>query len=176
MTIEDRGIAGANLTGMVENDDLGIEGRSLLGGVVLRVRSDVTATDIFDRHVPANGCEYLCRLAGSEDSLHVETDVIARTTLNKLLVVHFDGLDFSSDIRGCECDNHSGLDDTSLNTTDRDSSDTTDFVDILKGEAEWLVGGTNWRLDGVDGIEEGLAFDRATLDLLGPTLVPWHAT
>jgi hypothetical protein len=114
-------------------------------------------------------------LADSEGSLHVETDVIARETLNKLLVMHFDGFDFGSDIRGCECDNHSGLDDTSLNTTDRDSSDTTDFVDVLKGEAEWLVGGTNWRLDGVDGVEEGLAFDGATLDIFGPTLVPWHA-
>jgi hypothetical protein len=176
MAIEDRGISGANLTGMVENDDLGIEGRSLLGGVVLRVRSDVTATDILDRYVPENGREYPCHLAGSKDSLHVETDVIARLTTNKLLVVHFDGLDFSSDIRGCECDYHSGLDYTSLNTTDRDSSDTTDFVDILKGEAEWLVGGTNWRLDGVDGVEEGLAFGGATLVLLGPTLVPWHAT
>ena len=52
MAIEDRSIAGTNLTGMVEDDDLGVEGCSLLGGVILGVRSDITAADILDRHVP----------------------------------------------------------------------------------------------------------------------------
>ena len=94
----------------------------------------------------------------------------------KLLVVHFHRLDFSSDVRRSERNHHSRLDDTGLDTTDRDSADTTDFVNILKGKTEWLVGGSNWGLDGVDGVEEGLAFDDTTLDLLGPTLVPWHAT
>jgi hypothetical protein len=90
-------------------------------------------------------------------------------------VVHFDGLDFSGDVRGGECDNHSGFDDTSLNTADRDSTDTTNLVDILERKTEWFVGGTSWRLDGVDGVEQGLAFDRTALDLLGPALVPLHA-
>ena len=90
-------------------------------------------------------------------------------------MVHFDRLDFSGDIRGGECDNHSSFDDTSLDTTDRDSTDTTNLVDILERKAEWFVGGTSWRLDGVDGVEQGFAFDRTALDLLGPALVPWHA-
>lgn len=113
-------------------------------------------------------------LADAEDPLHVETDIVTRNTFYKLLVVHFDGLDLSGDARGSECNNHSGLDDTSLDTADRDSTNTTNFVDILKGKAKWLVGWTNWRLDGVDGFEEGFAFNGTTLDLLGPTLVPWH--
>ena len=68
-------------------------------------------------------------------------------------MVHFDGLDFSGDVRGGECDNHSRFDDTGLNTADRDSTDTTDLVDILERKAEWLIGGTSWWLDGVDGVE-----------------------
>ena len=110
-----------------------------------------------------------------ENPLHVKTDVVTRITMLKLLVVHFDRLDFSGDIRGSECDNHSSFDDTGLNTTDRNSTDTTNLVDILERKAEWFVGWTNWRLDGVDGVEQGPAFDRTALDLLGPALVPWHA-
>ena len=37
VAIEDRCVTSTNLTGVVEDDDLGIEGSSLLGGVVLRV-------------------------------------------------------------------------------------------------------------------------------------------
>lgn len=114
-------------------------------------------------------------MVNGEDLLHVETDVVTRITLLKLLVVHFDRLHFGGDVRRSKSDNHSSLDDTSLDTTDRDSTDTTDFVDILERQAEWLIGGTNWRLDGVDGIKEGLAFDSTALDLLVPALVPWHA-
>lgn len=112
----------------------------------------------------------------NEDPLHVETNVVTRRTLLKLLVVHFDGLNFSSDVRGCECDNHSSLDDTGLDTADRNSTDTTDFVHILERKTEWLVGGTTWRFDAVDGIKKGLAFDDTALGLLGPALIPLHAT
>jgi hypothetical protein len=110
-----------------------------------------------------------------KDPLHVETDVVTRKTLHELLVVHFDGLDFSRDVRGGECNNHSSFDDTSLDTSDRDSTDATNFVDVLEWKAEWLVGRTSWWLDGIDGVEEGLAFHGTALDLLGPALVPWHA-
>ena len=90
-------------------------------------------------------------------------------------MVHFDGLDFCSDVRGSECDNHSSFDDTSLDTADGDSTDTTNLVDILERKAEGFVRGTRWGLDGVDGVEQGLAFGRTALDLLSPALVPWHA-
>ena len=111
----------------------------------------------------------------NEDALHVETNVVAGNTLLKLLVVHFDGLDFSGDVRGCERDDHSSFDGTSLDTSNRDSTDTTNFVDILKGKAEWLIGGSYWRFDGIDGIEESLALGSTTLAFLGPALIPWHA-
>jgi hypothetical protein len=95
VTIKDRSITGTDLTRVIENDNLSVERSGFLGRVVLRVGSDVTTADILDG-----------------DVLDVETDVVTRSTLLKLLVVHFDRLDFSSNGRGSESDNHAGLDDT----------------------------------------------------------------
>lgn len=54
VAIEDGSVAGTDLTRVVEDDDLGVEGRGLLGGVVLGVGSDVATADILDGHVPMN--------------------------------------------------------------------------------------------------------------------------
>jgi hypothetical protein len=129
MTIQDGGVTRANLTGVVEDDNLGIEGSSLLGGIVFRVRGNVSTTDILNR-----------------DVLDVETDVVTRLAGLELLVVHFDRLDFSSNVAWGEGNDHAGLDDTSLDTTDGHRSDTTDLVHILKrrrrGLSEGRVGGS----------------------------------
>ena len=52
VAIEDGCVTSTDLTGVVEDDDLGVEGSGLLGGVVLGVRGDVATADILDRHVP----------------------------------------------------------------------------------------------------------------------------
>lgn len=109
------------------------------------------------------------------DVLDVEADVVTGVAGLELLVVHLDGLDFSGHVRGREGDDHAGLDDTSLDTTDGHRANTTNLVDILEGETEGLVGGTDGGLDGVDGVEERLALDNTGLGLLGPALVPGHA-
>jgi len=54
MTIKHRGIAGTDLTRVIEDNNLGIERSGLLGGVVLGVRCNITTTDILNRHVPEN--------------------------------------------------------------------------------------------------------------------------
>jgi hypothetical protein len=155
VAIEDGSVTSTDLTGVVKNDDLSGEGSSLLGGVVLGVRADVTTTDILDGNV-----------------LNVETNVVTGNTLNELFVVHFDGLHFSGDHGGGESDDHTSLDDTSLDTTDGNRSNTANLVDILKRKTERLVGRTGRRVDGIDGLEEGLAGGLASLGLLLPTLVP----
>lgn len=55
VAIEHGCVASANLTGVVEDNDLGIERASLLGGVVLRVGGDVTTANFLDRDVPGDG-------------------------------------------------------------------------------------------------------------------------
>lgn len=175
MAIEDGSVTSADLTGVVEDHDLRVEGGSLLRGVVLGVGGDVTTANILDRDVPAVHGQTQADAQMINHSLDVETDVVTGEALLELLVVHLDGLHFSGDTNGSEGDNHASLDDTGLNTTDWHRADTTDLVDILKGKTEGLVGRTGRGLDGINGIEESLAFDDTRLGLLGPALVPWHA-
>lgn len=155
VAVQNRGVTSADLTGVVEDNDLGIEAGSLGGGVVLRVGGDVATADILDGNV-----------------LDVEANVVTGDTLLELLVVHLNGLHFSDDVGGSEGNDHAGRDGTSLDTADRNSSNTRDLVDILEGQTEGLVRGTDGRLDGVDGLEESLTGDLAGLAFLLPALVP----
>jgi len=75
VAIEDGCVTGTDLTRVVQNDDLSVEGCCLLRGVILGVGGDVSTTDILNRHV-----------------LDVESDVVTGVTLLKLLVMHFDGM------------------------------------------------------------------------------------
>jgi len=155
VAIQDRGVSGTDLTRMVEDDDLGVEGRSGLWRIVLGVTGNVATTNFLDG-----------------DVLDVEADVVTWKTLDKLFVVHLNGLDFSGDTSWGKCDDHSGLDHTSLNTTDRNSSDSTNLVHILERETERLVGWTDWLINGINGIEQGLSGGLSGLGLLLPSLVP----
>ena len=146
MAVEDGRVAGADLTGVVEDDDLGVEAVAALGGVGLGVTGNVATTDLLDGNV-----------------LDVESDVVTGNTLGELLVVHLNGLDFGGDTSGGEGDDHAGLDHTGLDTTDGNRANTTDLVDILEGKTEGLVGGTRWGFDGVNGLEEGLSGGLASL-------------
>jgi len=154
VAVEHRCVSGTDLARVVEDDDLGVEGVAALGGVILGVAGDVATTDFLDGNV-----------------LDVEADVVTRETLNKLFVVHFDGLDFSSHASGGKGNDHAGLDSTGLDTADGYSSDTTDLVNILERQAEGLVRRTRRRVNGVDGLEQGLA-SGLRFGLLLPSLVP----
>lgn len=52
VAIEHWCVTSTDLTGVVEDDDLGVERCGLLGGVVLGVRCDVSTANILDRYVP----------------------------------------------------------------------------------------------------------------------------
>jgi len=112
------------------------------------------------------------RISLTDHVLDVEADVVTGVALLELLVVHFDRLDFSGDVCGGEGDDHAGLDDTSLNTTDGHRANTANLVDILKRKTEGLVGRTGRRVNGIDGLKKGLAGGLASLGLLLPALVP----
>jgi len=139
VAVENWGVTGTDLARVVENDDLGVEGVGTLGRVVLGVTADIATADFLDG-----------------DVLHVEANVVTGDTLDELLVVHLDGLDFSGDTSGGEGDDHAGLDDTGLDTADGHRPNTANLVDILERKTERLVGRTGRRVDGVDGLKEGL--------------------
>ena len=89
VAIEDRGVTVSDLSGVVHDDDLSGEGLGLLGGVVLRVRGNVSTSDILDR-----------------DVLDVESDVVTGESFRERLVVHLDGLNFSGDLGWGKGDDH----------------------------------------------------------------------
>jgi len=156
VAVENWGVTGTDLTRVVEDNDLSVEGVASLGRVVLGVTADVTTANFLDR-----------------DVLDVEADVVTWDTFDELFVVHLDGLDFSGDTSGGEGDDHTGLDDTGLNTTDGHRPNTTNLVDILKRKTEGLVSWARRGVDGINGLKEGLASGLASLGLLLPALVPW---
>lgn len=155
MAVKNGRVTSRDLARVVEDNHLGSEAGALLRGVVLGVTADVTTTDVLDG-----------------DVLDVEANVVTRLTLRDRLVVHLDGLDFSGHTGRGESDDHTRLDDTGLDTADRDSSDTTDLVNILKRKTKRLVSRTDRRLNGVNGLKKSLTLVRALLGLLGPALVP----
>lgn len=140
---------------LTEDDDLSIEGVAALWRVLLAVTSDVATTNLLDGHV-----------------LDVEADIVTWLTLSKLLVMHLDRLDFGGDTSGSEGNDHTGLDHTSFDTSDWYRANTADLVDILERQTEGFVGGAGWLVDGINGLEEGLAGGLG-LRLLLPSLVPW---
>merc|ERR1719339_717968 len=67
-----------------------------------------------------------------------------------------------------------GLDHTGLNTTHGHCSNSSNFVDILEGQPEGLVGGPAGGDDGVEGLKQGHAVGLTLLPLNVPALVPGH--
>lgn len=122
VAIQDGGISVLDLTGVIHNDNLRVEVSNFFGWVVLGIGSDITSSDIL------NG-----------DTLDVETDVVTGESFSELFMMHFDGLTFGNNLSGSELDGHTGLDNTSFDSTDGDCSDTTNLVDVLEGKSEGLV-------------------------------------
>ena len=138
VAIEDGRVSVLDLTGVVKDDNLSVEELSVAGGVGLGVRADVSSLDILDGQV-----------------LHVEANIVTGLGLLDLLVMHLNGLDFGGHSHGAEGDDHTGLEDTSLDTTDGHCTDTLDLVHILEGQTEGLVGGSLGGVQVVEGLKEG---------------------
>jgi len=114
VAIEDRGISISDLSRVIKDDDLGEEIFGFSGWVILFIRADISSLDILDGNV-----------------LNVKTDVISGNGFQHRFMVHFDGLDFSGDVGWGENNLHSRLQDTCFNSSDWDSTDTSNFVDVL---------------------------------------------
>lgn len=158
VAIQDRSVASTNLTRVVKNDDLGVEGVGTFGWVVLGVTADVSTTNLLDG-----------------DVLDVESDVVTWKTFCDLGVVHLDGFDFSGDVGWSEFDDHTGFDDTGFDSADWHSTNTTNLVNVLEWESESFVGWSDWLVDSVQSFEQSFTGPLATFfGLLGPTFVPGH--
>merc|ERR1719348_2613689 len=150
-------VAVGNLSGVVEDNDLGSEVGDTGGGLVLGVGGDVSPLDVLHGNV-----------------LDVEANVVAGDSLGEGLVVHLDRLDLSGEVDGGESDDHAGLDDSSLNTTNGHCANATNLINILEGQPEGLVGGPAGWDDRVESLKQSHTVGLALLSLHVPALVPAH--
>jgi len=145
MAIEDWSVTVHDLTWMVHDDNLSLEELGVHSWLSLGVGSDVSSLDILNGEV-----------------LDVETNIVSWNSFSDRLVMHLDGFAISGGSHWSESDVHVWLDDTGLDSTDWNSSDTRDLVDILEWESEWLENWSLWWLNGIEGFKEERSF------------VPWH--
>ena len=147
----------ADLSRVVQDDDLSGEVGAARSWLVLGVGGDVATLDVLDGNV-----------------LDVEANVVSGGGLGQRLVVHLHGLDLSGQVDWSKGDDHAGLQDTSLDTTHGHCSNTADLVHVLEGETEGLVGWPSGGNDGVQSVQESSSGSLAFLALDGPSLVPSH--
>merc|ERR1719323_2742262 len=157
VAIKDGAVAVGDLSGVVEDNDLGGEVRNTGGGLVLGVGGNISSLDVLDG-----------------DVLDVEANVISGDSLGEGLVVHLHGLDLSGQHVGGEGDHHAGLDDASLRSTHGHCSNTSNLVDILEWETKRLVSRAGGWNDSVKSLEERHAAGVTLLPLNLPSLVPGH--
>jgi hypothetical protein len=140
VAIEYWGVLVADLTWMVEDNDLSFEGFGFLGWVFFAVGSNMSTTDILDG-----------------DVLDIESNVVTWNSLFEGFVMHLDGFDFGGDTVWCESGDTSWLEHTSLDTSYWDCSNTADLVDVLEWETEWLGNWSLWCADGIKSLIESLS-------------------
>merc|ERR1712012_1497452 len=157
VTIKDRRVSIADLSWVIEDNNLGSEVRDSRCRLVLGVRGHVSSLDV---------------LHG--DVLDVEANVVSGHGLGERLVVHLHGLDLGGQHVGGEGDDHPGLDDASLNSAHGNCSNTSNFVNILEGKSKRLVSGSGWRNDGIKSLEKSHTTGISLLPLDLPSLVPGH--
>mmetsp|Transcript_5309 Transcript_5309/g.5810 ORF Transcript_5309/g.5810 Transcript_5309/m.5810 type:complete len:291 (+) Transcript_5309:321-1193(+) len=137
VAIQHRSISVLDLAGVGHDDHLGSELLAALSGIVSGVGGNVASLQVLHGNI-----------------LAVKANVVTRDSLHKSLVVHLDGLDFSSEADGSEGNHHVGLEDSSLHTADWHSANTTDLVHVLKGQAKGLVSRALGRVHQVEGLQK----------------------
>merc|ERR1711923_99260 len=157
VAVEDGAVAVADLAGVVQHDHLGREVRDTRGGLVLGVGGHVASLDVLDG-----------------DVLDVEANIVSGDSLGQRLVVHLHGLDLGGQLVGGEGNDHAGLDDAGLYSTNGHCSNTSDFVHILEGKSERLVSWPGWWNDCVKSLEKSCSAGVTLLPLDLPSLVPRH--
>ncbi|GKV30179.1 hypothetical protein SLEP1_g39024 [Rubroshorea leprosula] len=138
MAIEHWSISISNLPRVVHDDDLRGEAGNFLGRIILAVGSKLATFQILNSNI-----------------LHIEPNIVTRESRLEHFLLHLNRLNFSGETRRTKGHNHTWLKDTSFNTTDWDSSNATNLVDLLKGKTEWLVRGPFGLLHHVQSLKEG---------------------
>jgi len=137
MAIKNWRVTVHDLTWMVHDNNLSLEVVSVLGWLSLGIGGDETSLDI-----------------GGGKTLNVETNIVPRNSFGDLLMMHLDGFALGGSSDWTEGNGHIWLDDTGLDSTDWNCSNTRDLVDILEWESQWLQYRSLWWLKGIESLKE----------------------
>uniref|UniRef100_A0A4W2FZC4 Uncharacterized protein n=1 Tax=Bos indicus x Bos taurus TaxID=30522 RepID=A0A4W2FZC4_BOBOX len=138
LTIQHRCISSTDLAWMVQNNHLSCEASSFHGWIIFAVTSHIATTDIFDRHV-----------------LDIEARIVPRKGFTQCFMVHFYRLHFSCYIDWSKGDHHAKFENTSVHTTHRDSTNTTNFIDILERQTQGFVSWASWWQNAIQSFKQG---------------------
>lgn len=92
VAVEHWGVSIVDLTWVVHDDDLSLEGTDFFGWIILDITGNTTSSDILDTNI-----------------LDVESDVITWNGFLELFVMHFDGLANTGNVDWGEGDGHAWL-------------------------------------------------------------------
>ncbi|VCW84516.1 unnamed protein product [Gulo gulo] len=101
-----------------------------MDGSFFAVTSHTTTMNIFDRY-----------LLGTEDIVFL---TLSQEDLTQSFMVHFNTIDFSCNIDWSKGDQYPGFQNTSLRSAHRDSTNATNFIDVLERQKQGLVSWTRW--------------------------------
>ena len=68
--------------------------------------------------------------------------------------MHFNRLYFSCNVDWSKGDRHARLENTSLHSAHRDSTNATNFVDVLERQTQGLVSWTSWWQDAIQSFKQ----------------------
>uniref|UniRef100_A0A8I3NB68 Uncharacterized protein n=1 Tax=Canis lupus familiaris TaxID=9615 RepID=A0A8I3NB68_CANLF len=137
VTIQHRCISSTDLAWMVQDNHLSCEASCFHWWVIFAVTSHIATTNIFDRYV-----------------LDIEAHIVPRKSLTQSFMVHFNRLYFSCNIDWSKGDHHTRLKNTSLHSTHWDSTNTTNFVDVLERQTQGLISWTSWWQNAIQGFKQ----------------------
>uniref|UniRef100_A0A8C0P626 Uncharacterized protein n=1 Tax=Canis lupus familiaris TaxID=9615 RepID=A0A8C0P626_CANLF len=86
--------------------------------------------------------------------LDIEAHIVPRKSLTQSFMVHFNRLYFSCNIDWSKGDHHARLKNTSLHSTHWDSTNTSNFVDVLERQTQRLISWTSWWQNAIQSFKQ----------------------
>uniref|UniRef100_A0A9L0KFG5 Uncharacterized protein n=1 Tax=Equus asinus TaxID=9793 RepID=A0A9L0KFG5_EQUAS len=157
VTIQHRCIPSTDLAWMVQDNHLSCEASCFHWWIIFAVTSHTATANIFDGHV-----------------LDIEAHVVPRKSFAQSFMMHFNRLYFSCNIDWSKGDHHARFQNTSLHSAHRDSTDTTNFVDVLEGQTQGLISWTSWWQDAIQSFKQRSSTGVAIFTGDFPSLEPRH--
>lgn len=126
---------------MSHDNDLGLERNAFLGWIVFGIRGNTSSRDFLDRK-----------------TFDIETNVVSWVGGLELGVMLFDGFDVSLEVTWGESNVHSWLENSGLDSSNWDGTNSRDLVDVLERESQSLVSWSDWGGEIIDDLSETRAF------------------